>query len=685
MKLQNILIVNLIILVFLNFLTCTQNCQISGTIDETGTGKPTAVVTGLVVYENLLPVSGADVNLYNKNYISKMVVPLQKSSATSPTRSITRNTHTNINGIFRIDSVDTGKYYLELNDHDTLGALIETAVDSGDSVVTVNAFLKKLGTLKGTVDTSLVNKTGKTYVYISELQRCYEADSNGVFIAPKIPSYTYTLKIMHDTTAVVSPLDTIIVRISEGDTTRIGNPLVTALVKPTGTIPLSPLNNVILQKDGIVLSWTVIPDVSYNVQVSIDSIFMVDPVVDSILSKDSLTLGNLENSRSYFWRVRTINKYGMSEWSAVKTFSTSKALPQTPVPLQPTDQAANVPVAVTLTWTESSTEVRYHLQLSTESTFFHKEAEDFELTDTFRTFSSLQNGMSYFWRVQATNQAGSSDWSTVQKFTTIIAAPPAPVPVQPENHADSIHDTVTLSWSLISTAAVYYLQVADEPSFESLFFADSTVTSTSKKLKGIPDDTIFYWRLKAINAGGESQWSNTNTFRTKRIAVYIDLKSMSNWTTITGTASNTSDKLIVGDNINGGDKIESNRMFTQPFTLVWHGDFPSTNLSYHTMNVCDSSGTTSFSFWTRYQNPGRLGYTISVAGSFENVVTQSITATDNKINGEFKAVCENDTIRYLYNGETVDTRVLPVHKPMRISFTCYEHPFVIDSIYVKQY
>ena len=208
----------LLLPVFL-FLSCSKTDNVAGTLDETGTGKPLAVIMGLVVYENSQPVSGASVNLYSQNSVKKIVVPLQKRAAVPGRKS----TFTNINGIFRIDSVDTGRYFVDINDHDSLGALVETKVDSTDTLVTVSAILKRLGNIQGKIDGSLVSKNGNTYIYIVEIQRRIQVDSTGMFEINNVPAFNYDLRVMHDTIFIQSPLDTLKAEVIDGDTTRVGN------------------------------------------------------------------------------------------------------------------------------------------------------------------------------------------------------------------------------------------------------------------------------------------------------------------------------------------------------------------------------------------------------------------------------------------------------------------------------
>jgi hypothetical protein len=165
----------------------------------------------------------------------------------------------------------------------------------------------------------------------------------------------------------------------------------------------------------------------------------------------------------------------------------------------------------------------------------------------------------------------------------------------------------------------------------------------------------------------------------------IDLKGISNWNILAGTAGIQANKLVIGDNVAGNDKIESKNSFSQPFAIMWYGSFPSTTLSYHTMALSSSDETNSFSFWTRYQDPGKLGFGVALNGIPEYSLTSSVMAVNNEIKGEFKNVCENDTVKYFFNNSLIAKRPFAFEGPMKVSFTCHERPFVIDSIFINQY
>jgi Cys-rich repeat protein/parallel beta-helix repeat protein len=95
-------------------------------------------------------------------------------------------------------------------------------------------------------------------------------------------------------------------------------------------------------------------------------------------------------------------------------------IPPVPVLTSPANGATGVPTTpATLTWGVSSGTDTYRLQVATNSNFSDLSLiVNNQLSQT--SFQpNLQPGTTYYWRVNATNLAGTSDWSSVRSFTTI--------------------------------------------------------------------------------------------------------------------------------------------------------------------------------------------------------------------------------------------------------------------------
>ncbi|MDP3683144.1 MAG: fibronectin type III domain-containing protein, partial [Ignavibacteria bacterium] len=93
-------------------------------------------------------------------------------------------------------------------------------------------------------------------------------------------------------------------------------------------------------------------------------------------------------------------------------------IPPVPTLSSPTDTSSNIAVPVVLTWKESSGAKSYTLQVSASSSFSNIVFNKNDITTTTQQVPDLNYLAVYYWRVSATNSAGTSDWSKVWSFTT---------------------------------------------------------------------------------------------------------------------------------------------------------------------------------------------------------------------------------------------------------------------------
>jgi len=220
---RNLLLVIAIGICFSVRCSCSNN-NIAGTSVETDTGTSCKVV-GIMEYANGDPVMGAGVNLIDQANVKIIVIGTAKKRALAKGKALVRNGYktTDPNGFFAFDSVDTGKYYVLVNDHDSLGGKFTAVVDTNDTIVHVNGTLQRMGTVKGAIDTSLLNKNGQTYIYIPEAGEEVPVNSDGSFNLGALPPGTYTIRLVYGNTAQPSPLDSLSVPVKSDSTTTLQN------------------------------------------------------------------------------------------------------------------------------------------------------------------------------------------------------------------------------------------------------------------------------------------------------------------------------------------------------------------------------------------------------------------------------------------------------------------------------
>ncbi len=97
---------------------------------------------------------------------------------------------------------------------------------------------------------------------------------------------------------------------------------------------------------------------------------------------------------------------------------------------------------------------------------------------------------------------------------TTTAPPPVPVPIAPADGAIHQPLTPTISWNSSAGATSYHLQVATDSLFTTLVVNDSVLTTTSRQVAALQEQTKHYWRVRARSFAGVSAYSTLWNFLT---------------------------------------------------------------------------------------------------------------------------------------------------------------------------
>jgi hypothetical protein len=100
------------------------------------------------------------------------------------------------------------------------------------------------------------------------------------------------------------------------------------------------------------------------------------------------------------------------------TIVTIVASPPIPLLKAPSDGATGLATALSLSWNISIGATSYRLQVSKTNNFATLVLDSVNITGTSVAVSGLQKSTTYFWRVNASNSAGTSAYSVIRSFTT---------------------------------------------------------------------------------------------------------------------------------------------------------------------------------------------------------------------------------------------------------------------------
>ncbi|MGJ3233556.1 LamG-like jellyroll fold domain-containing protein [Marivirga sp.] len=180
---------------------------------------------------------------------------------------------------------------------------------------------------------------------------------------------------------------------------------------------------------------------------------------------------------------------------------TLKTLPSAPALQEVSDVSNNT---ASLSWNDVEGVDFYEIDISTDEFFTNYVAgyQKRRLSSSNETVFNLVSGLSYYARVRAVNNSGSSGFSQTIKFATL---PPAP------NVRDASSVTTTsfrANWDVVEGDLLrYYIEVAEDENFKNLVFSDTLNSAVSVELSQLKEGFSHWYRVKAINLAGSSAFS----------------------------------------------------------------------------------------------------------------------------------------------------------------------------------
>lgn len=200
----------------------------------------------------------------------------------------------------------------------------------------------------------------------------------------------------------------------------------TTVSPPAAPQLISPLNG----SDSVVL----IPSLIWG-NVATANSYRLIVSVDSAFNSSIIDIGNLSSTQygipsgyftymtKYYWKVNASNNIGTGPWSAVWNFTTMQVPPPLPpVLIVPANNSNNVSLTPDLDWHNSSNAAFYRVNIATDLNFNNIvfDSDSIGLSSFSVPPGILNVNTLYFWRVNANNAGGTSDWSTTYVFRTVV-------------------------------------------------------------------------------------------------------------------------------------------------------------------------------------------------------------------------------------------------------------------------
>ncbi|HEX7357428.1 MAG TPA: family 10 glycosylhydrolase [Ignavibacteriaceae bacterium] len=189
--------------------------------------------------------------------------------------------------------------------------------------------------------------------------------------------------------------------------------------------------------------------------------------------------------------------------------------PPVPVLALPVNNAINITDTVILKWNYPDLASSYRLQISSVPTFDSLIVFDqTNITDTVKVITGLEGQTKYYWRVNSTNAGGTSAFSNSFNFTT--GFPVTPQLAYPINNTGNIPVDTTFYWHPSLTAVTYDFMLARGADFATNTIVANVqgLVDTTYSVTGLQLNTFHFWKVRARNSFGASNWSTVWRFKT---------------------------------------------------------------------------------------------------------------------------------------------------------------------------
>jgi photosystem II stability/assembly factor-like uncharacterized protein len=270
----------------------------------------------------------------------------------------------------------------------------------------------------------------------------------------------------------------------------------------------------------------------YDIEVSKTSNFSVNADYKTLDNELSYTSDKLEAYQDYFWRVRATSTENIGIWSKVNKYKTKVAQ----IGLRfPDNNSVNHPISIGFIWYQTKGAKTYHLQIANDAIFNDLIFSQDTISRTSHTFSQLNPGSVYYWRVRAVSPEGVGDWSEVWKFTT---GNNIPVLIAPENGKANVVTPVKFEWAAVGGALKYELNVSENSNFSPVILKKDNITDQLYIANELTFPKTYYWRVRAFTNDGTSSWSQTWSLGTVDPAGVKELIKLNNTAIYPNPASN---------------------------------------------------------------------------------------------------------------------------------------------------
>lgn len=296
-------------------------------------------------------------------------------------------------------------------------------------------------------------------------------------------------------------------------------------IVPSIIVPIRPTNGVLVNPLNLRLEWDPNPTAeSYTIQVSTSSSFSNNVIFQRNITNSYFDIPSLNSGIKYYWKVVGVNRTGTGPFSEMSNnYFVTKSYDKAPsqiITTLPVHDSNVFSTSITFSWQPDPIAKTYTFQLSTSPQFSSFVTNVSNLTETTRIVTGLIANTQYYWRVYASNEAGSSPVSTIMKVrsATYSGPPPATQLVSPENKATVGISNVLFVWANQPNTESYLLEISENSDFSTLYYSKNSIKGTSFVVPTLANNKTYYWRIRTSNPAGTGLRTSAWSFNTGSIS-----------------------------------------------------------------------------------------------------------------------------------------------------------------------
>lgn len=296
-------------------------------------------------------------------------------------------------------------------------------------------------------------------------------------------------------------------------------------LEPTVPTTLSPINKATEVPKTITLNWKTSTDpektmVKYTLFVGSNEELADEDIEAKNLTESEYEI-SLKGHTTYFWKVLAQDAEGLTNESAVFSFTTDNSAPVKPTASFPEHEKVDVDQTVAFAWTaatdDDGDEIKYDLFVAETNVFVDADKKATDITLTTFEVADLKSNTQYFWKVVAKDTEGVSVESIIYNFTTQNGLPTISSGGFPENKAKDIEKVITFKWSESvddKGAVKYNLFLSKKNTFADEDIIGKDLTTNEFTAEALEGHTEYFWKVNIVDSEGASVDSEVYSFTT---------------------------------------------------------------------------------------------------------------------------------------------------------------------------